>query len=104
MTRLEQLNLFLEENPGDPFLLFALAKEWEKSNELLNAIAIYEKLVEEHPRYIGAYYHFGNLLSEIGQKEKAIKVFDKGIVIANDLKDYHALGELNQIRNLTENS
>jgi tetratricopeptide (TPR) repeat protein len=98
MTRLEQLRLFLEENPKDPFLLFALAREWEKCQEYVQALSAYDTLVEQHPRYIGTYYHYGSLLHAIGEKNKALEIFDRGIVIATDLKDYHALGELNQIK------
>jgi tetratricopeptide (TPR) repeat protein len=98
MTRLEQLNLFLEESPQDAFLLFALAREWEKGKEPLQAISTYELLVEVHPRYIGTYYHYGRLLHELGEINKALEIFERGIVIATDLRDYHALGELNQIK------
>ena len=92
--RLEKLFAFLEESPGDPFLLFAVAKEYEKSGQQEEAAQYFQKLVDEHPDYVGTYYHFGKLLEDQVDPEEAIAIYDKGMEVARRHADQHALSEL----------
>ena len=95
--RLNQLNQFLAENPDDPFLLFALARETEKLGDAEQALEAYRKLASEHPGYIGTYYHFGNLLRTFGKENEAQEVFRLGMLQARKAGDNHALAELQRI-------
>lgn len=98
--RLAQLLIFLKESPDDPFLLFALAKEYEKRDETQEAFVQYEKLVKEHPNYVGTYYHFGKWHERAQQLEKAIAMYEQGAVVAQQAGDQHALAELLGAKNL----
>jgi tetratricopeptide (TPR) repeat protein len=51
-------------------------------------------LVNEHPDYVGTYYHLGKLHEKEGQKDAAIEVYQKGIAAARLKRDMHALSEL----------
>ncbi|MCB0706978.1 MAG: hypothetical protein KDC34_16800 [Saprospiraceae bacterium] len=93
-SRLEKLQAFLQENPTDAFLIFALAKEFEKTGDQSRAAAQYEKLVREIPDYVGTYYHFGKLLESMGQAEQAIQMYQAGMEIAKTQGDQHAFSEL----------
>ncbi|MBB2144966.1 tetratricopeptide repeat protein [Pedobacter sp. LMG 31464] len=93
-TRLAKLLEFLNNEPNDPFILYALATEYNSLNDTENAFAYYLKLVDEHPTYIGTYYHLGKLYEKHTQKDKAIEIYQKGIAAARAKRDMHALSEL----------
>ena len=91
--RLEQLLDMLSKNV-DSFLLFAIAKEYEKAAENELAKEYYKRLVSEFPDYVGTYYHFGKLLEKSTETDAAIEIYNKGIAIAKALGDQHAWSEL----------
>jgi tetratricopeptide (TPR) repeat protein len=96
--RLEQLQKFLEEDPADPFNWYALALEYQKS-DLDRALALYEKLLQDFEGYIPTYYHAAHLYQQLGEVEKAIKVFEKGITEAQKQNDLKAAKELQSALN-----
>ena len=98
MNRLELLLQLLEEQPTDAFTLFALAKEYEKTNDLANALHYYLKLREINPNYVGLYYHLGKLQELLDKPEAAIATYKEGMIVAKAAKDMHAYGELNGAR------
>jgi tetratricopeptide (TPR) repeat protein len=92
--RLQQLLQFLEANPTDPFLLFALAKEHEKLGNTETALDFYQKIVNGTPDYVGVYYHLGKLQEKNKAQEKAVETYKTGMAIAKKIGDQHALSEL----------
>ncbi|MFN8262544.1 MAG: hypothetical protein U0T07_03380 [Chitinophagales bacterium] len=94
MNRIERLEKIIVDNPNDTFALFALAKEYEKINELEKSIQLFEKLLLVDKMYIGAYYHLGKIYEQLEEINKALNIYESGIVIAQELKDLHALSEL----------
>ncbi len=96
--RMKQLLAFEEKDPKDPFIQFAIAKEYEKSDQKYDALAKYLSLYEEHPDYIGLYYHLAKLYEELNEKEKAINVYQQGLDLAKRIKDFHAASELNNAK------
>ncbi len=93
-TRINQLLQFLKEDPTDPFIHFALARESEKIGDDDRALSYYLHLVEKHPEYVGTYYHYGKLIQRRGDIELARSIFKEGIVRAKDLGDHHSASEL----------
>lgn len=91
--RLLQLQKFLAQSPGEPFLLFAIAKELEQIDEL-KAIEAFEELKTLHPDYVGLYYHLGKLYEKRNEFEKAIAIYETGIKSASSQNDRHAQSEL----------
>ncbi len=91
--RLNQLFEFLQEEPDNPFLLYAIALEYEKNN-LTQARMYYEKLLQEHPDYLATYYHAARLYVSLDEKDKAVQTFEKGIEKANSQQAALALREL----------
>jgi len=81
--RLEILLAHLKESPKDDFLLFAIAKEYEKN------------LKSNNSDYIGLYYHLGKLYEVISEDLLAVKTYKEGIDLAKKQGDFHALSELN---------
>ena len=92
--RLNQLLVFLKQEPNDPFLQYALATEYARVNNLELALFYYEGLVKNHPNYVGTYYHLGKLYESVDRKNDAINSYQEGMKVARDVKDMHAFSEL----------
>jgi len=100
MNRIAYLNSIIEESPGDPFPYFALAKEYEKKSDLRAAREKYEYLCDNHPSYVGTYYHLGKLLERLELVPEALEKYDEGIAVAEAQHDLHSKAELQGARQL----
>lgn len=92
--RLEQLMGFLKGSPNEPFILFAIAKEYEGMNNTSEALKYYLQLEENSPNYVGTYYHLGKLYEHLGEDKKAFFTYKKGMQKAQEAGDQHSLSEL----------
>ena len=97
-TRLQQLLAFYEADPSDAFTIYALATEY-RTQEPDRAWGYYQKLLAEHPDYVGTYYHAGKLLEQFNKPEEAEKVYRTGLVVARRAGQQHAASELLQALN-----
>ncbi len=93
-TRLNKLLEFLESEPNDPFVLYALATEYNAQKDIEKALSYYLKLVDEHPDYVGTYYHLGKLYEKTEEAEKAIVIYKQGMTASRKKGDNHAYSEL----------
>lgn len=93
-TRLSKLLEFLENDPNDPFILYALATEYNALNDKEKAYSFYLQLTDKHEDYVGTYYHLGKLYEKDQLKEKAIEIYQKGMIVAKNKRDMHAFSEL----------
>ncbi|WP_026898435.1 heme biosynthesis protein HemY [Daejeonella oryzae] len=98
-NRLQKLLDFLQNEPNDPFLKYALATEYLNSNELEKALEYYEDLITNHADYVGTYYHLGKLYEALDRKNDAVKTYQDGMKVARNSKDMHAFSELQAIYN-----
>jgi Tfp pilus assembly protein PilF len=96
MSRLQQLQQMLLDEPNDSFLNYALALEYAKEDNPLQAIKIIEEVVQRDENYLGAYYQLGKLYEQQNLSEKAIAIYQKGISIAKAQNNKKAQGELNE--------
>lgn len=94
MSRLNQLFTFLESQPNEPFIIFAIAKEYEGSGDNFKALEYYTRLHETTPQYVGLYYHLGKLYEKLVLTEEALETYKTGMVVAKKEKDMHAYSEL----------
>ncbi len=92
-TRIEQLLTFLEEEPNEPFNLYALALEYTKTDSE-KATDYFEQLLSKHPNYVATYYHVGKLYEELEMEDKAETAYQKGIEVATQQNEALALREL----------
>jgi tetratricopeptide (TPR) repeat protein len=92
--RLEQLRSFLESSPNEPFILFAVAKEYEGNKQNDKALEYYYLLMKNHPDYVGTYYHLGKLLEQTNAFKEAFETYVKGMAVAQKIGDRHSLSEL----------
>ena len=96
-NRLDKLLEFLKNEPNDEFLQYALATEYLRLNDTEKALAYYEKLIANHPDYVGTYYHLGKLYEALIRKDDAIATYEKGMEAARRMRDNHALAELQSV-------
>ena len=97
-TRLQQLLAFHNDDPTDAFTIYALATEY-RAQEPERAWEYYQKLLTEHPDYVGTYYHAGKLLEQFSKKDEAEKVYRTGLKVARSAGQQHAASELLQALN-----
>jgi len=94
---LEQLEKFAQEDPEDPFNLYALALAYLKQ-DAIKAERLFEQLIIQHSRYVPTYYQLGHLYAEQGKVEQALSTFEQGIVVAREAGDHKALREMDAAR------
>lgn len=94
MDRIQQLLQFLQENPRDAFIQYALALEYIKKGDTDTGLFYFEQLVKNDPDYVGTYYHLGKLYKGIGRKQDALNCYQAGMLIAKKINDQHSLAEL----------
>ena len=91
--RVRQLEEFLNEDPDDPFNIYALALEYQKS-DVKKAYDLFDQLLNKHAGYLPTYYTFAHLLADLQESEKTEKVFKTGIELSKKLNDNKSLKEL----------
>ena len=93
LDRLHILIQFTEEEPENPFNWYALALEYINSDPEETAI-IFDQLLKSQADYLPTYYTSAQFFAEQNQLEKAKAIFEKGIDLADRLKEENALKEL----------
>ncbi len=81
MTRIEQLNQFISDDPTDEFPRYALALEYLNIDPL-RAKKEFEELLSRFPDYLPTYYPAAHLLMDLGDVLGAEQLFTKGIDVA----------------------
>lgn len=93
LHRIQQLLQFLEEEPANPFNLYALALEYQNDNP--EKVAYYfNTLLQHHSTYLPTYYHAAAFFADMGEITKAKNIYEGGIKLATESQDNHALKEL----------
>jgi len=90
---LENLIAFFEEDPNDPFNIYALALEYQKT-DTSKAELYFNILLDQHPDYLATYYSAAAFFAAEGANEKAEKIYQKGIDLALHMKNTKTHQEL----------
>ncbi len=94
MERIQKLKEYLQANDKDSFLQHALALEYIKTGNDKDAKKLFTEILEREPTYVGSYYHLAKLLERSGEREAAIKIYEKGMAEAKKAGDNHSYNEL----------
>jgi Tfp pilus assembly protein PilF len=94
MSRIEKLLEYMEAQGKDSFLQHALALEYIKTGDDESARKLFNEILLREPTYIGSYYHLGKLLERVGDFDKAIRIYQRGIEEAQKANDHHSRMEL----------
>jgi len=96
--RLTTLFSYLENDPNDAFIKYAIALEYMK-HDPVKSLQWLEDLLSNHPEYLPTYYQAGKMLQANNQSEKAQNIFEKGIKLAIMQKNHLTQRELNNALN-----
>jgi tetratricopeptide (TPR) repeat protein len=92
--RLAQLQALLAEEPGDPFLRYAIALERKRSGDMETAAGDLELLLQENPKYIACYYQLALVLADLGRLADAAEACKAGALQCLVTGDAKARAEL----------
>ena len=94
MPSLERLQRMLDDEPGDPFLLYAIAQEHQKRDDHERAIEAYLACIEHDDGYLYAHYHAARSMDAIGRTDEAIALLRTALAHPNCRNDPKAHDEL----------
>jgi Flp pilus assembly protein TadD len=94
LTRREQLEAMLRDDPNDPLLRYMLGMELAGGGSDDEAARHFRDLLGVAPSYVPAYMQLGRALVRLGRDDEARSVFRSGIDVANREGDAHAAGEM----------
>lgn len=91
--RIKTLQQLLKMDPDDVFSEFALGLEFLESDPG-QAERHFRLTLDKDGRYVAAYFQLGKLTFEQGDEKAATEWLEKGIVVAEEVGDAHAAGEM----------
>ncbi len=97
LKRIEMLKERIQSEPKDPFFIYALSLEYKESDPK-KSIDILMDCQCKFPDYLPLYYQLGELLTTFGETEKAMEIYDLGIVLAKKHSEFKTLAELNNAK------
>jgi tetratricopeptide (TPR) repeat protein len=92
-TRIEILKKYLQEDPHDPFPVYALALEYQATDPE-KARQLFEDLLTKHPEYLPTYYMAGNFFIVQNEVERAIAILQHGLALAKAQKNSGTVREI----------
>ena len=92
--RLTKLIAMHGQMPNDCFLNHALALEYIKLGDDVQASVYFNNNLATDAAYIATYYHLGKLQERAGETDAAIKTYEAGIARAKAQNDLHTYNEL----------
>ena len=95
--RIKKLLEFLEKEPQDVFLNYALALEYQNDPATLDqARQLFENIISKDENYLAAYYQLGKLLESKGEIKEALEIFKTGREKAKNQKNNKSAGEFEE--------
>lgn len=93
MARIDDLEAIAAKSKK-PLPWYGLAMEYRTLGRTAEALATFEKVHALDPRYVPAYFMCAQVFSERGDVEAAKAELLRGITVAREVGDAHALGEM----------
>lgn len=94
VARKAKLMAMLDNDPDDPFLHYALAKEFLSEGDFETGTARLREVIGRFSDYHAAHFQLAQTLSEQGEIEEARRVTEQGILAAQNSGDAHAVAEM----------
>ena len=87
----------VEENPRDEFLQYVLYLEYQKIKDPKTEDQI-ELLLSDFPSYLPTYYIAAKWFENKEDEERALRIYEVGIALAQEQKDAKAISELSSAK------
>jgi cytochrome c-type biogenesis protein CcmH/NrfG len=97
MTRKEQIEAMLKEEPYDAELRYMLAMEHVSLGDDAGAVGVFQNLIADTPTHAPAYHMMGRTLQRLGRIGEAKQLLKTGIPIAMKSGNAHAAGEMQEL-------
>lgn len=94
MTRKQQIEAMLAEEPQDVMLRYMLAMEHVSQSDDAGAVERFRELLAVDADYVPGYMQAGQALARLGRAEEARTTFRQGIAVARQKQDLHAAQEM----------
>ncbi|OGI37422.1 MAG: hypothetical protein A2V91_04215 [Candidatus Muproteobacteria bacterium RBG_16_64_10] len=94
MAMLNKLEAMLAGGQDNALLRFSLGSEHLKAKQLDQAIEHFRKCLQRESKYSAAWKLLGQALTEAGQSEEAVKVYEEGMRVAEAKGDKQAVKEM----------
>jgi Tfp pilus assembly protein PilF len=91
---MRKLQLLLEKQPNDTFLLYGIALEHKKAGQTSEAIRYLDRVIQLDSGYCYAYHQKGLVHESTGDTDAARQAYHEGISAATRKGDLHAKGEI----------
>lgn len=95
-TRREKLEAMLQADPGDEFLRYSLAIEYDNEGRWEESLALFEGLMRQHPPHVPSFFRCAQMLVRLERIEEARKMLREGIEVARQQQELHAAGEMGE--------
>lgn len=95
--RLTAARNYVAGKPTDRFGLYALAMELRKTKEFEESFATFETLIQHHPNYGAAFYHYGLARRESGDRDGCIAVLQRGLAACKASRDGKTEAEIEEV-------
>jgi tetratricopeptide (TPR) repeat protein len=96
MSRLEQLEKIAQRSKK-PLPWYGLAMEYRSVGDVDRALGTFQRVHELDASYVPAYFMCGQLLAELGRAAEARDELHRGLAVARDVGDAHAMGEMRSL-------
>jgi predicted Zn-dependent protease len=80
-ARIQQLLAFVQEEPNEPFNVYALALEYLNDTPA-ESLRYFTQLLDNHPDYLPTYYHAAQLCADLGDDDRARSLYEQGIALS----------------------
>lgn len=94
MSIIDNFEKMLASGQDNAMLRYSLGNEYLKAGNVEAAAEHLQKAVEHDPQYSAAWKIYGKVLVELGRKDEAKSVYEKGIAVAEQKGDIQAAREM----------
>lgn len=101
IDRINLLTQFVEDEPDNPFNIYALAMEY-RADKPEEARLFFDQLLTKHPDYLPTYYQAAALYAELDERSNVMDLYAKGIQLAQTQGNQKTLVELQRARQAFE--
>ena len=96
MSRREKIEAMLADEPGDVFLRYSLAMEFDKEGRHDESLLALKELTQGKEAYVPAFFMAGQQLARLERPDEARQVLQKGVEEARRQGDSHAASEMTE--------
>jgi predicted Zn-dependent protease len=102
MTRKEQIEEMLREQPDEPELRYMLAMEYVSAGQDAEAVRVFHDLLMRNPDYPPGFHQAARALVRLDRIDEAREILVRGIPVATRQGNLHAAGEMQELLNSLE--